>query len=465
RAHLAHALWPVMLAVGVLNSSASAQDQDVGKRALDEARAELAAEKVRIEAERTEQAARMDLLVAERKSLADQFIDLELEIAEKEAAFTAIRAIRVELRAEVEALRQGRGELPKMLRDASVKVADLLDVLPPSGAELSEESLGTESVDEFVSTMDALLAASRGTNTYRETLRLQDGWDVEADVLRIGLMAWYYRATNGGRVGVAMNAPGSDEAYRWNEDLSVDARDAISTAVDLATAGKGGVAGLPLDVTVQMEAESMTREKTMMGTIKAGGPVIIPLAGVALLAALMILERVLMLSRTGLFTSVAAERILEHTREGRFAEALAACEERTIPVTRALRAGLKQRENGAEAMEDAVQAAVLNELPRLERFLPTIAMLASIAPLLGLLGTVTGMIVTFEMIATLGSGNPRIMAGGISQALITTAAGLVVAIPILLSHSFLASRVDRLVADMERFGAVLLNSIQERRST
>jgi biopolymer transport protein ExbB len=113
-------------------------------------------------------------------------------------------------------------------------------------------------------------------------------------------------------------------------------------------------------------------------------------------------------------------------------------------------------------MEDAVQEAVLHELPRLERFLPTIAILASVAPLLGLLGTVTGMILTFEMIATLGSGNPRIMAGGISQALITTASGLVVAIPILLTHSFLAARVDRLIADMERFAAMLLNLLRQR---
>ena len=445
--------------------SQDAQGGDAGEKALAEAREELAAEKVRIKAERDEQTARMSTLVEERHGFTDKFVDLQLEIAEHEAAFAELRARRVELRGEVDALRLGEGELPRMLRDARLKVADLVDVLPPSENALSAESLPTDTLEEFLSTIETLLAASTEVSVFTKSLRLPDGSLVESDVVRLGLMAWYYRAKGSDRAGLAMNAPGSVEAFRWFEGISDEVRDAIAVAVEQVKHGEVSEVLLPVDVTVQMETEGATREKTVMGTIVAGGPVIIPLACVALLAALMILERVLMLARTGLFTSAAAAQILEHVREGRFEEALAACDKRSIPVTRALKAGLTQRENGGEAMEDAVQAVVLDELPRLERFLPTIAMLASIAPLLGLLGTVTGMIVTFEMIATLGSGNPRIMAGGISQALITTAAGLVVAIPILLSHSFLASRVDRLVADMERFSAIMLNHVREKNAT
>ena len=113
-------------------------------------------------------------------------------------------------------------------------------------------------------------------------------------------------------------------------------------------------------------------------------------------------------------------------------------------------------------MSDAVQEKILHELPQLERFMSAIAILAGVAPLLGLLGTVTGMITTFETIAIFGSGEPRLMAGGISEALLTTATGLVIAIPILFIHSYLSGRTENLMADMERFSATLLNLLNEK---
>jgi len=115
-------------------------------------------------------------------------------------------------------------------------------------------------------------------------------------------------------------------------------------------------------------------------------------------------------------------------------------------------------------MEDSVQEAVLHELPGLERFLSALAILAGVAPLLGLLGTVTGMIATFNAITVFGSGEPRLMAGGISEALLTTAAGLIIAIPILFIHSILSGRVEGLIADMERFSATLLNLVNKESS-
>ena len=92
-------------------------------------------------------------------------------------------------------------------------------------------------------------------------------------------------------------------------------------------------------------------------------------------------------------------------------------------------------------------------LPGLERFLPLIGLLATIAPLLGLLGTVTGIITSFEGMTALGSSEPRVLAGGISEALVTTATGLVIAIPVLLLHGVVAARGERLVGDAERHAA------------
>jgi biopolymer transport protein ExbB len=160
-----------------------------------------------------------------------------------------------------------------------------------------------------------------------------------------------------------------------------------------------------------------------------------------------------------------AESVVGLCARGDFDEADRVVARARGPIPRALEAGLGQRGATAKAREDAIQESLMHEMPRVERFLSTIGILAAIAPLLGLLGTVTGMIITFEMIASFGAGDPRMMAGGISQALITTAAGLIVAIPVLLAHGFLSSMADRLMADTERYAATLLNVLQDRSST
>ena len=110
-------------------------------------------------------------------------------------------------------------------------------------------------------------------------------------------------------------------------------------------------------------------------------------------------------------------------------------------------------------MENVLQEAILQEIPGLERFLSTLGMLAAIAPLLGLLGTVTGMINTFDMITHYGTGNPRMMSGGISEALVTTMLGLSVAIPILLCHTLLTRHTENIIAQMEEKAVAFTNII------
>jgi biopolymer transport protein ExbB len=107
-------------------------------------------------------------------------------------------------------------------------------------------------------------------------------------------------------------------------------------------------------------------------------------------------------------------------------------------------------------MEDSIQEQLLQEMPRLNRFSGGIAILAAVAPLLGLLGTVTGIIQTFGVIRAFGNANPNLMAGGISEALITTVAGLSIAIPLIIAHSLLRGRADLILADAERHAAAML---------
>lgn len=114
-----------------------------------------------------------------------------------------------------------------------------------------------------------------------------------------------------------------------------------------------------------------------------------------------------------------------------------------------------------ETLELKLDDAILREVPTLERGQTTLKLLAAVAPLLGLLGTVTGMIITFQSITLFGTGDPKLMAGGISQALVTTVLGLVVAIPLLFAHAFLASRSRVLIQILEQQSAGLLARVVE----
>ena len=106
-----------------------------------------------------------------------------------------------------------------------------------------------------------------------------------------------------------------------------------------------------------------------------------------------------------------------------------------------------------------MQEAILHELPRLQRGLALLAVFGAVAPLLGLLGTVTGMIDTFRVITLFGTSDPKLMSGGISEALVTTEVGLAVAIPIMLLHTFLSRRVDHVIGDMEENDVHMTNII------
>ncbi len=133
------------------------------------------------------------------------------------------------------------------------------------------------------------------------------------------------------------------------------------------------------------------------------------------------------------------------------------------PLGRILRVYEDNPNVDAETLGLKLDDAILRELPRIQRGLGTLAVLAAIAPLLGLLGTVTGIIETFQSITLFGTGDPRVMSGGISQALVTTVEGLVVAIPIVLLHSFLSGRSSAIVQVLDEQSAAMVARLAEMR--
>jgi biopolymer transport protein ExbB len=130
------------------------------------------------------------------------------------------------------------------------------------------------------------------------------------------------------------------------------------------------------------------------------------------------------------------------------------------PLGRILAAGLEQRHASRETMNEAIEDTGRHVVHELDRYLITLGTIASISPLLGLLGTVLGIMHVFAAISTVGLGNPAMLASGISQALITTVAGLTVAIPAYILYRYLRGKVDDLVVRMERESARLMNAVR-----
>jgi biopolymer transport protein ExbB len=129
------------------------------------------------------------------------------------------------------------------------------------------------------------------------------------------------------------------------------------------------------------------------------------------------------------------------------------------PLGRILAAGLGNAYHGREVMKESIQEAAGHVVHDLERYLNTLGTIAAIAPLLGLLGTVVGMIKVFAEITTQGTGNASALAGGISEALITTAAGLTVAIPALVMHRYFTGRIDGIVVELEQETIKLVDAL------
>jgi biopolymer transport protein ExbB len=198
-----------------------------------------------------------------------------------------------------------------------------------------------------------------------------------------------------------------------------------------------------------------------MQLLLSGGPVLAVIILVSLYAVYLFTERSLKLSRERVEADTLMSRVNSAIRERDLDTALAACEAHGGPVARVMQAALQRLPYGRAAVEAAFQEAYLSEEQHLSRGLRPLATIAQVSTLLGLLGTVTGMIVAFAVISQQGTGDPAALAGGIGQALITTAAGLMVAIPTLIGQSYLASRVERILLEIERRREELMGNVAQ----
>ncbi len=190
----------------------------------------------------------------------------------------------------------------------------------------------------------------------------------------------------------------------------------------------------------------------------AGGPVMWPLLACAIISVAVMIERTWFITRASADNEVLSEQVREHLTAGKVNDALAACDEHPGPVSGLLASGIRNRNMDSDTIERTMEELALRETPLLYRRLGWLDTIITIAPLLGLLGTVTGMIKSFHVVgSTQGLNNPNAITGGVAEALLATATGLAIAIVTLVGYNFLTEKVKEIIAEMEIRATQLMN--------
>ena len=198
----------------------------------------------------------------------------------------------------------------------------------------------------------------------------------------------------------------------------------------------------------------------------AGGPLMWPILLCSIFAMAIILEKIWHLHRIAIDTKEFLSSILDKMKRHQVKEALEICDNNIkSPISHILKAGILKYDRSRQQIVEAIEDASLYQIPRIEKNLSALATIAHVSPLLGLLGTVTGMMRCFQAIQAKASTfhplAPGDLAGGISEALLTTVAGLIVAIPAFVAYNYLVSRINNFILEMERTSTELVNFLTE----
>jgi biopolymer transport protein ExbB len=281
---------------------------------------------------------------------------------------------------------------------------------------------------------------------------LADGTEVEGTVVRYGNIAAFGVSPQGSG---ALAPAGGGRFRLWN-----------APAQDSAQALAAGKTPATLQAYLFENANAAVSEpevKTFWGEMQKGGVigyVILVLGGVAML---LVALRALFLQRAGASITRIMEAVAPHVRARRIDDAINAAKRFKGSAARVVTAALRNLDRDRAHLEDIVSESILHESSHLNRFAGVITMIAAVAPLLGLLGTVTGMIQTFDVITEFGTSDPKLLSGGIATALVTTEQGLIVAIPCLLLGNLLGGWAERIKDDMEKSALKVINLYQDLR--
>ena len=455
------ALMLVLTAICFIAPPATLQARDLRQAAV-EARKQLEAAVDKDKAARARIQANKALLTREIEKLNTTVTDLRASVAD--ASMQLESTLRENARLDqVTATRKNEfNELSGAVRVAAGNLKSLLSASPHTAREPERVNrlssiLNTArfpGIDDMSAMADLFLEEMTlaGDIDIREMPMISDtGESVEGRVLSLGGFTWAYQ-----REGVTGFLEYSEDTQKL---YALSALPPRHIQKNLARYISGQSDDVYIDISRGGALKQITHRQSLKDQIEKGGLLVWPILGLGVFAILIGIERTLFLGRVHANTDKVMGRVNELAAQGDWERCRNIVGEKKIPVYNVLRAGLNARKENRETLESILQESILKEMPRLERFLPMLNMMGAIAPLLGLLGTVTGMIATFHVITLYGTGDPRMMSGGISTALVTTMLGLAVAIPIMLLYTFLRRQVTHVIGDMEEKAVALTNIV------
>jgi biopolymer transport protein ExbB len=261
-----------------------------------------------------------------------------------------------------------------------------------------------------------------------------------------------FRSHDGSAVGTAEQRLGSLEPTI----ISLPTPELQAAAAELVSTGQGA---LPVDPTLGNAHKIVATQETLLEHFLKGGPVMYPMGVLAGLALLVALLKWLALSFVRSPRAKHVQELLAAVSRRDRAGAEAAVAKMRGPAGAMLQAGVEHIDEPRELVEEVMYETVLETKLRLNSWLPFVAITASSAPLLGLLGTVTGIMNTFTLMTAFGSGDPKVLSSGISEALITTETGLYIAIPSLMLYALLSRKSRRIQDRMEQLAVSFANQL------
>ena len=367
---------------------------------------------------------------------------IEAEYIRLQSDGDRLNDLLVEADRQIESVQDSRSTLEATFAQAGSTLEQYAEEFSDLEVLTSQEFRESGDAEKISTLFDETLNLLTGLSSVREIqgeFFLRDGTEVNGTIVKVGNIASY---GNSGAGGGALAPAGEGRLKVWPESSA-------ELAGELAAGGKPSTLGIFLYESPTAAIEE--REgKTFLGVINSGGIIawiIVFLGGLGLM---MILLRVVFLRRARFRTGKVGTNIADLVSKGSLEEALAACKDLRGAASRVVAAAIRNLEHDRDHIEDIVSEAILHESPHLNRFGAAILVIAAVAPLLGLLGTVTGMITTFDIITEFGTGDPKLLSSGISIALVTTEVGLAVAIPTLIFGNLLSGWAESIKQEMER---------------
>jgi biopolymer transport protein ExbB len=438
---------------GDINEAQHKADEDARK-----AREEAAFKEAEILSEQGKLEAVIAELEGKKKAVDGINAGLKQRYDENEKKIAQIQKRAEEIKSESDEL---AGSMRGIAQDLGVALSQSMVSAESPGRKKVLEPLVTQmqfpSLENVQKMGDVLFdEISRNGKISVSTLSYVDatGKETRGEVTRIGNFNALWRA--GGNVGYLEYSPAKEAFTAFSAKMpSSYIRDA-----QRFTENKSSM-GLYIDPSSGGAFRFISDMPDWWEELKSGGSLMWPICFVGILGAFIALERLLVLLRESKKTQQLSATVTPVIQQGKWDEALGMCSRSTASLARVLTAGINHRQEAPEVLESVIEEAIQGTMKPLDRNMASLQIIAVVAPLLGLLGTVTGMIATFQMLTIYGSGDPRMMSGGISEALITTEYGLFIAIPIILVHGYFQGRVNSIINTLEEKAMMLVNAVKK----